>query len=316
MRIAPLAVAALIAPLIATAVPGPAQARQPITWHDCRTGPDDDLGTQLAAVGARCGEVRVPLNHAAPDGRTITVALARRPATGQRRGTLLVNTGGPGPSMDGVTLLVHDSPAIAAAYDLVGVDPRFFGRSTPLECGWPTDEYLSVVQTASVDRVSFDRGVAAARDLASRCVGHRDVLPYASTRDVARDLDAVRSALGERRVSFLGLSYGTYLGAVYLQMFPDRVDRVVFDSSVDPDLHGPYLNRESAPPTRRRSPTGPGGQPSTMEAWATPRPRCWRTYAGQPTPGTRSRSVPTRWTEPCCPACCSRSTTPSPAMPN
>jgi pimeloyl-ACP methyl ester carboxylesterase len=136
---------------------------------------------------------------------------------------------------------------IAARYDLVGIDPRFFGRSTPLECGWPTGLFLHSRQVASPDRAAFDRGVATARDLAARCAGQREVLPHASTRNIARDMDVVRAALGERRVSYLGWSYGGYLGVVYLQMFPEHADRVVLDSAPDPGLYGPDLTRESGP---------------------------------------------------------------------
>ncbi|GAA0613671.1 alpha/beta hydrolase [Kutzneria viridogrisea] len=230
---------------------------QAIAWHDCRTGPEDEVGAQLAAVGARCGELTVPLDYGDPGGRTISVAVARRAATdaGHRRGTLVVNTGGPGPSLDGVPLLVRGeppafpqgSPAVAAQYDLVGIDPRFFGRSTPLECGWPTGLYLHSAQLSSATRQDFDRGVATARDLAARCAGHRDELPHGSTRAIARDLDVVRAALGEQRISYLGWSYGSYLGAVYLQLFPDHADRIVLDSAIAPEAYGPALTRETAP---------------------------------------------------------------------
>jgi hypothetical protein len=94
------------------------------------------------------------------------------------------------------------------------------------------------------DRQTFDAGVAVARDLADRCARtSRDLLPYASTRNAARDLDVVRAALGERRLSYVGWSYGTYLGSVYLQLFPGRADRFVLDSAVDPDVYGPALFR-------------------------------------------------------------------------
>jgi len=232
----------------------PAGERQAIAWHACRTGADDETGTALDAAGARCGEVTVPLDHTRPGGRTITVAVARRPATDRahRLGTLLVNTGGPGPSLDGVLAVLqglpgamaHGSPAVAARYDLVAIDPRFFGRSTPLECGWPTGLAVRSANVASPDRRSFDAAVARAKDLAARCAGRRDLLPFASTRNVARDLDAVRAALGEQRISYLGWSYGGYLGAVYAQLFPRRVDRLVLDSSPDPAEYGPDLSRE------------------------------------------------------------------------
>jgi len=223
--------------------------RQTLTWHDCHGADGDETGAALDAVGAQCTDVTVPLDYARPAGRTITVAVARRTATdpAHRLGTLLVNTGGPGPSLDGVLavargippVIPHGSPAVAARYDLVGMDPRFFGRSTPLECGWPTGNFVGSANGAAVDRRSFDHSVMLAKDLAARCAGLRDRLPHASTRNVARDMDVVRSVLGEKRISYLGWSYGTYLGAVYMQLFPGRAQRVVLDSAVDPATWGP-----------------------------------------------------------------------------
>ncbi|MEU6151932.1 alpha/beta hydrolase [Actinosynnema sp. NPDC047251] len=236
-------------PAVADQAPADRFGRQVVAWHGCATGPDDEVGAGLDGVGARCGEVVVPLDHRRPSGPTITLAVARRPAgdTARRRGALVVNTGGPGASRDGVSLVAQNYPQIAERYDLVGVDPRFFGRSTPLECGWPTGQYLRSAQLASPDRASFDRGARVAEDLAARCAGHRDLLPHASTRNIARDQDVVRAVLGERQVSYLGWSYGSYLGAVYLQLFPGRADRVVLDSALSPDAYGPAVTRETGP---------------------------------------------------------------------
>ncbi|WP_433654223.1 alpha/beta fold hydrolase [Nocardia sp. CA-128927] len=228
---------------------------QSIAWHDCRSGPDDVVGDRLAAAGARCGEFQAPLDYADPAGQTITIAVAHRAATdsGRRLGTLLVQTGGPGPSRDGVTMIV-DGPegghpaaaALAERYDLVGMDPRFFGASTPLECGWPTGSYLGIAQAAPTNRADFDRTVDAARELAARCAPNQALLPHASTRAIARDMDLLRVLLGESTVSYIGWSWGTYLGAVYTQIFGDRIDRVVLDSALDPRAPGPDLTRDTA----------------------------------------------------------------------
>ncbi|OXM52967.1 alpha/beta hydrolase [Amycolatopsis alba] len=252
-----LAAGLTIALLASLAQSQPAAGAQRIGWHDCRTGPDDATGQLLAAAGATCGEVTVPLDHADPGGRTLSVAVARRAATdpARRLGTLMVNTGGPGPSREGVALLAQGlppevpsgAPSLAARYDLVGIDPRFFGLSAPLECGWPTGRYLQSAQLASPDRASFERGVAVARDLAARCVGQGDLLAHASTRDIARDMDLVRAALGEPKISYLGWSFGSHLGAVYRQLFPRRVERIVLDSAAAPGAAGPALTRETAP---------------------------------------------------------------------
>lgn len=216
--------------------------QQKIAWHGCRAGPDDELGKGLDAVKARCGEVVVPLDYSRPDGRTIKVAMAWRKATDQahRLGTLMLNGGGPDASMETVSIIPPVAPTVAARYDLVSTDPRFLGRSTPLNCGWPAS---AIANSAGPNRETFDQGAATAKDLANRCTSHKSLLPHASTRNIARDMDVVRTALGEKKVSYLGWSYGTYLGAVYAQLFPEHLDRVVLDSALDPDLFGPGVTR-------------------------------------------------------------------------
>ncbi len=237
---------------------GPARfERQKIDWHVCQAGAQDELGKQLDKVKARCAEVTVPMDYRKPGGRTITVSIARREATDKahKLGTLFINTGGPGESKSGVTWVAggvqpwipKGSPEVAARYDLVAMDPRFMAssRGTVLECGWPS----RIVQNARFvgpDRRSFDRSVALNKDLAARCATHKDVLPHVSTRNMARDMDVIRAALGEKKISYLGWSYGGILGAVYTQMFPGRLERVVLDSAPDPHLWGgSAYNREN-----------------------------------------------------------------------
>lgn len=231
-------------PATASADPLARYHRQHLDWKSCLLGPDDETGRELQQAGAQCADVTVPLDYAEPDGRTLTVAISRILATdtAHRVGALLLNGGGPG----GQTL--GDPPWVRTAmkqvgerYDVVGVDPRFVGRSTPLDCHWPTGSFI---RGAGTDRAGFDRSVAVARDLAERCRTHQgEVLPYVTTRNTARDLDVIRAALGERRVSYLGYSYGTYLGQVYATLFPGRTDRVVLDGVIAPDRYGPRLLR-------------------------------------------------------------------------
>ncbi|MEV8634792.1 alpha/beta hydrolase [Streptosporangium sp. NPDC051023] len=219
---------------------------QKIDWHRCQTGPDDAAGKELDEAKAQCAEVTVPLDYSRPNGRTIKVAMSRLKATdpGRRRGTLLYNPGGPGVPVTYLALMVKQAePEVAARYDLIGMDPRFVGRSTPLNCKWPT----TILGSAGPDRRTFDQSVTLAKDLAARCAAYRDVLPHVSTRNTARDMDVIRAALGESKLSYLGSSYGTYLGAVYLQMFPRRVDRAVLDSTLDTDLFGPDLTSTQGP---------------------------------------------------------------------
>ena len=236
-RFAPLL--ALVALSTAVALPVRADDAPSLEWKACAQGPDDAPGKELDQAGARCTELTVPLDYSNPTGRTIKLALSRLPATDRahRIGTMVLNSGGPGESTLGMPLEVRAAmKGVAARYDLIGLDPRFVGRSTPLDCGWPIGMWL---RSSGPTRAGFDHQVGVRRELAERCARrHADVLPYANTRDTARDVDLVRRGLGERRISFLGYSYGAYLGAVYTQLFPGRTDRVVLDSAGDPRKWG------------------------------------------------------------------------------
>ncbi|MFJ9817473.1 alpha/beta fold hydrolase [Streptomyces sp. NPDC101151] len=217
---------------------------QPLAWKSCLLGPDDATGKELEQAGARCADVTVPLDYARPDGRTITVAISRIRATDptHRIGALLLNSGGPGGQTIGDPPWVRKAmKEVGARYDVVGVDPRFVGRSTTLDCHWPTG---SAFRGAGTGRTGFEHTAAFAADLAHRCRTHAGgLLPYSSTRNTARDMDVIRAALGEHRISYLGYSYGSYLGEVYATMFPGRTDRVVLDGVVDPGRYGPRLLR-------------------------------------------------------------------------
>ncbi|MES9511786.1 alpha/beta fold hydrolase [Streptomyces sp. NPDC000609] len=117
------------------------------------------------------------------------------------------------------------------------------GRSTPLDCGPPVGTNLF---SAGHSRAGFEHQVALQKDLADTCrATNASVLPHVTTRNTARDMDVIRSALGERRISYSGYSYGTYLGAVYSQVFPGRTDRMVLDDAIDPRKFGPRLLREA-----------------------------------------------------------------------
>jgi pimeloyl-ACP methyl ester carboxylesterase len=208
-------------------------------WTRCQIAPDDEAGAQLDRAGAQCADVVVPLDYANPAGRTISVAISRLPAsdTAYRIGTLVIGAGGPGEPGLHLPLPTRDAMRqTGARFDLVGVDPRFVGRSMPVDCDWPTGLFL---RSPGPERAGFDRQVAFNRHLAELCWRRAaDVLVHASTRNTARDMDVIRAALGERRISYLGYSYGSYLGAVYTQLFGTRTDRVVLDSAPDPRRWG------------------------------------------------------------------------------
>ncbi|MFI2213422.1 alpha/beta hydrolase [Streptomyces sp. NPDC020141] len=211
----------------AGAVPA-ARAPRKAVWKAC--------GPELPAV-LECATVKVPLDHRRPGGERLDIAISRIEATdpAKRRGALLINPGGPGVwGLDMPAYLQEAFPAsVRERYDLIGFDPRGVGSSSPLACGL-SPEQLDGERAYRPE--SFARHTALVRDIADKCRAKygEDTLKHFTTRNTARDLDVIRAALGERRISLLGYSYGTYLGAVYSQMFPRRVDRFVLDSALDP----------------------------------------------------------------------------------
>ncbi|QCX78680.1 Tripeptidyl aminopeptidase precursor [Streptomyces sp. YIM 121038] len=237
---------ALAAPVGASPEPGPdgldRYYQQRLHWGSCAQGPGDRTGRDLDEAGARCAGVTVPLDYAEPQGRTVRLAVSRLKATDRRHrvGALLLNPGGPGGSaLDMPPDIRKAMKETGARYDLIGMDPRFVGRSTPLDCGWPVS---TAVLSAGTGRAGFERQAALQKNLADQCrATDAAVLPHISTRNTARDMDVVRGALGEEKLSYLGYSYGTYLGTVYTQMFPGRYDRVVLDGALDTARYQPRL---------------------------------------------------------------------------
>ncbi|MYS08069.1 alpha/beta fold hydrolase [Streptomyces sp. SID6041] len=184
----------------------------------------------------QCATLKVPLDYSRPGGRKLDVAVSRIKATNpqKRHGVLLLNPGGPGgPGLDMPLWLGPELPtAVKERYDLIGFDPRGVGQSSPLGCGL-NDEELNWQRPYKA--ATFDKDVRWARTVADKCRARNgDALAHFTTRNTARDMDVVRAVLGEKKISYLGYSYGTYLGAVYTQMFPRRTDRFVLDSAVDP----------------------------------------------------------------------------------
>ncbi|MFE7131436.1 alpha/beta hydrolase [Streptomyces sp. NPDC057638] len=180
-----------------------------------------------------CAILTVPLDYTKPQGRTIEVAVSRIKAgdPAKRRGVLLFNPGGPGGPGIGMPLEMAGLPAsVKERYDFIGFDPRGIGQSTPVSC-YQTRPDLQWPRSHR----TFDANVTWAKSVAQKCQrSQREVLRHITTRNTARDMDTLRAALGEKKISYFGVSYGTALGAVYTQMFPKRADRVVLDSAVDP----------------------------------------------------------------------------------
>jgi pimeloyl-ACP methyl ester carboxylesterase len=208
---------------------------QHVSWQRCQRGPHDSGGKALDQAGARCADIRVPLDYAHPGRRTITIAISRLAAdpAAKKIGAMIINLGGPAtPVLTDVLLARQAMGDTGARFDLIGMDQRFAGRSTPVNCHW-TAGWLP--RGAGRSKASFAEMVRLTRNLAHRCArAEGAMLPFAGTTSAARDMDVIRAALGESKLSYLGYSYGTYLGAVYTQMFPGRAGRIVLDSAINP----------------------------------------------------------------------------------
>ncbi|MET8458875.1 alpha/beta hydrolase [Streptomyces parvulus] len=195
---------------------------QKVTWSACE-------GMEMPK-DLQCGKVTVPLDYARPGGQTLDLALARYRATGESRGSVLLNFGGPGGS--GVSELAaggKDFMHLTNGYDVVSFDPRGIGRSSPVTCGPAT---MKIIEATGGEKPVTDPEdvLGRLREAAAECAEFSGpVLHHMGTVDAARDMDVMRSALGDRRLNYLGFSYGTRLGAVYAARFPDKVGRVVLD---------------------------------------------------------------------------------------
>jgi pimeloyl-ACP methyl ester carboxylesterase len=201
--------------------------------------------------GFQCGSVQVPLDYSHPTGGTIDIALNRKPATipSQRIGSLLINPGGPGAS--GIDWIAASAPAFAILnrkFDLVGFDPRGIGRSAPVRCldGPHMDTFVSIDGVLD-DPQEKAAAVQADKDFAAGCAKLSGrVLPFVDTASAAKDMDLMRAALGDDKLTYLGFSYGTYLGEMYAHLFPTHVRALVLDAVLDPSLSADDLNISQA----------------------------------------------------------------------
>lgn len=239
------AAALLAAACPATAVAAPDAAPVPrLRWAKC-------------ADGFECATARVPLDHHDPRGASLDLSVIRHPADDQahRIGSLFYNPGGPAvPGTVALRMMLGQFPEeVRKRFDIVSFDPRGTGGSAPVQCfDKPADEQALLAGTAAGYPEGADQQKAwadAYQRLARQCAARNPaLLPHISTANVARDMDLLRRAVGDRRLTYLGTSYGTYLGATYANLFPGRVRAMVLDSAPDPLAWS----------------TGHGGQAATM----------------------------------------------------
>ncbi|GAA3193732.1 alpha/beta hydrolase [Actinocorallia longicatena] len=227
---------------VGTARTAPAPA---IAWSPCELTPAPaSTGTAApsspAGPALECGTLAVPLDHSRPDAAKIELAMVRAGATGSDRlGSLVFNFGGPGGSgVQTLPALLPSYAALNARYDLVSFDPRGVGFSSPVKC---LDDRRADAMNAldsspdtPEEAADLERGMTEGVQACEKNSGR--ILPYVGTADAARDLDAIRLALGDAKLNFFGISYGTQLGANYAHQFPAEVGRTVLDAAVDPSL--------------------------------------------------------------------------------
>ena len=208
--------------------PTPLQAASKISWLDCGSG-------------FECGNLLVPLDYTQTPGRTLGLALIRKKATtpSTRIGSLLLNPGGPGES--GIQFLRSDIKSLAnlnSRFDLVAWDPRGVAGSTPVMCvdGPQLDRYLALDSVLD-DPQEKQIAIQADKDFAAGCLSRSgSILPFMDTASTAHDVDQIRAAVGDNKLTYLGLSYGTYIGQWYAHLFPDRVRALSLDGVVDPTV--------------------------------------------------------------------------------
>jgi pimeloyl-ACP methyl ester carboxylesterase len=219
----------------ATETPPP----EPLDWNDCER--DNELD---------CTSVTVPLDYHDPDGETLDIAIARRAAGDESRriGSLLINPGGPGASgIDAVEAAdLYLPQSVLERFDVVGFDPRGVGESGQIDCGERFDVFYALDPTPDDDRERTAL-IDGTRLYVNECQRRSDdILAHVDTVSAAMDMERIRAALGEERISYVGFSYGTFLGATYADLYPERVRAFVLDGAVDPSLSSEQLTETQA----------------------------------------------------------------------
>ena len=252
-----VATAGCILPVIApdesdSSLPDTSQSQPPavpgtrVKWRSCPSVPRQLVGRGAAGMRYDCASVAVPRNWATPrSGETYEIFMIRIRSDRQadRIGSLVINPGGPGVS--GVDYAVFLSfgqqvgglpTAVTDRFDIVGFDPRGVGRSNPVKCISDDDQDKTIaIDPDPFSKVEFDEAVELNRRIATGCgAKYGDQLPLFATEQAAHDMDGVRTAVGDAKLTYLGYSYGTLLGATYAQLYPRNIRALVLDGAVNP----------------------------------------------------------------------------------
>ena len=206
---------------------------QSLKWTSCKDGFD-------------CATLTVPLDYSNPMADSITLNIVRHKALKASRGALVVNPGGPGGSGIEYARAIDYimSPELINRFDVVGFDPRGVGSSTPVHClsDKELDDYINSDQSPN-NQSEIDDYVKVSKQLGDGCASKSPrIYRFMDTVSAARDIDILRSALGEAKLNWFGKSYGTFLGATYADLFPTKVGRMMLDGAIDPTLSNEQLS--------------------------------------------------------------------------
>lgn len=210
---------------------------QKISWGRCTHTPSDAPDTDLSSF--QCGTYAVPLDYTKPGSGQVKIAVVKWPAGGAKQGSLLTNPGGPGAS--GVDFVEEAQKEFDATlhdkFDIIGFDPRGLGQSDPIRC--LTDPQEDQLLQSDPPKDPTQRAAKAQSDSkthAAACEANSGaILPFIGSKYVADDMDVLRGVLGDPKLNYLGISYGTYLGSIYAEEFPKNVGHLVLDGAVDPN---------------------------------------------------------------------------------
>jgi pimeloyl-ACP methyl ester carboxylesterase len=231
--IAALAVAALM-------LSGCVQPVKPVKRETLQDFQEQRIKWRTCYDSMMCTDVLVPIDYDNIKLGTFKISVLKHEASNKedRIGSMFVNPGGPGAS--GVEYAYSAeyivSPQLLALFDIVGFDPRGVGRSAPIRCLTDDETDANYASDSKPDDpTEFESLIKDAQDYVAKCEKNTKNLTAYSTENTARDMDVIRAVLGDKKLNYLGKSYGTYLGTIYAQLFPDKVGRLVLDGAIDPD---------------------------------------------------------------------------------